>query len=323
MSIISKVLFKGPRTRSSWIDRFTHWERPASESEEAQINRAASMVRDALAGNAWLQAEGVRIAPHGSYFNNTNVRLESDMDLRAVHPSLRLEYGSTVNIACARTALGIFDTGRTYKGIADEMRRQAARDLGRTFGPQHIDGSGSKAIRVNKLAGSRAPVDVVPSFRYYWVTWNTVTLKYDVSEGITILSKDGRWTNNFPEQHHLNGIAKRARTAHRFKRYVRIFKRIRDELVEQRKLGAGRAPSFLIECLTYAVEDGYFLVECDDRYGRAVRLLQRMWQLLADQAWTGKATEINGIKFLFHEAQPWTVDDAKAFVAAAWMHLKV
>lgn len=323
MSLITQILAEGPRTRASWNDRFEHWERPASDSEEVQIGRAASMVRAALAGNAWLKAEGAVIAAQGSYFNNTNVRIESDMDLRAVHPLLRLEYGSTVHIPAAKSLLGIYDTGRTYQEIAQEMRRQAANDLGRGFGAQQIDATGNKAIRVKQLAGSRAPVDVVPAFRYYWVTWNAAAWQYDVAEGIAILSKNGTWTNNFPDQHYANGVAKRSRTVHRFKKQVRIFKRLRDELVRELKLSAGRAPSFLIESLAYAVEDAYFLVEADDRYDRTIRILYRMWELLNDPAWTTTATEINGIKFLFHATQPWTVEDAKGFVAAAVGQLRV
>jgi hypothetical protein len=323
MSLITQILSEGPRTRSSWNARFEHWERPPSDTEEAQIARAVSMVRTAIAGNTWLNAEGVTIAPQGSYFNNTNVRIESDMDLRAVHPTLRIEYGSTVHVPAAKTMLGIYDTGRTYQEIAQEMRRQAANDLGRVFGAQQIDPSGNKAVRVKQLAGSRAPVDVVPAFRYYWVNWNAAALKYDVAEGIAILSKNGAWTNNFPDQHYANGVGKRARTGHRFKKQVRIFKRLRDELVRELKLGAGRAPSFLVECLTYVVEDACFVIEGDDRYGRTTRILYRMWELLNDRAWTSTATEINGIKFLFHASQPWTVEDAKGFVATALGQLRV
>jgi hypothetical protein len=51
------------RTRSSWNDRLTHWEKPASDTEEAQIERAASMVRNALSSSQWLAAEGVIVAP--------------------------------------------------------------------------------------------------------------------------------------------------------------------------------------------------------------------------------------------------------------------
>ena len=82
-------------------------------------------------------------------------------------------------------------------------------------------------------------------------------------------------------------------------------------------------PSFLVECLTYAVEDQYFLVETDDRYDRANRILQRMRELLDSPLWTRIATEINGIKFLFNIAQPWTVDDAKGFVALALAQLRI
>jgi hypothetical protein len=58
---LALLLAEGNRSRSSWNDRLTHWERPASESEEVQIERAASMVRFALAENAWLRNEGVEV----------------------------------------------------------------------------------------------------------------------------------------------------------------------------------------------------------------------------------------------------------------------
>jgi hypothetical protein len=98
---------------------------------------------------------------------------------------------------------------------------------------------------------------------------------------------------------------------------------LRDELVREQKLVAGRVPSFLVECLTYVVEDAYFMVETDDRHDRATRILLRMWELLNDPGWISTATEINGIKFLFHATQPWNVDDAKAFVALALAQLRL
>lgn len=323
MSLISQILAEGPRTRSSWNARFEHWERPPSDTEEVQINRAASMVRTALAGNAWLQAEGVVIASQGSYFNNTNVRRESDMDLRAVHPLMRIEYHRDVVIECAERAHQIPQSGRYFSDVVADMRREIATAMGAKFGALNVDASGNKAIRIKKLPGSRGDVDVVPVFKYLWVWWNQTASQYWKAEGITILSKNGAWTINFPDQHYANGVAKRARTVHRFKKQVRIFKRLRDELVRELKFSAGRAPSFLVECLTYVVEDAYFLVETDDRYDRTIRILYRMWELLNDPAWASTAMEINGIKFLFHASQPWTVEDAKAFVAVALGQLRV
>ncbi len=315
---LATIFAEGARTRSSWNDRLVHWERPASDSEEIQIERAASMVRSALAGNAWLRGEGVVVSAQGSYFNNTNVRLESDMDLRAVHPLIRTVYANGVIVEYAEKALGIANSGRYFSDVIVEMRRQIASSLIQKFGAASVDVSGNKAIRLKKLPGSRADVDIVPVFGYMWVWWNHPALQYQQANGITVLGKDGSWIHNFPDQHAANGIAKRARTAHRFKRYVRM----RDELVRQGKLAPARVPSFLLECLTYAVEDNYFVIEADDRYGRAVRILNRMWELLDNPLWTSTATEINGIKFLFNIAQPWTVNHAKGFVALALAHLR-
>ena len=320
---LAAIFSEGARSRSSWSDRLTHWERPASDSEEVQIERAASMVRSALAGNAWLRSERVVVSAQGSYFNNTNVRLESDIDLRAVHPLIRTDYANGVVVEYAEKALGITLSGRYFSDVIVDMRREIASSLIEKFGAANVDASGSKAIRLKKLPGSRADVDIVPVFNYKWVWWDHPALQYRESNGVTILGKGGAWIHNFPDQHAANGIAKRARTAHRFKRYVRIFKRLRDELVQEGKLAPSRVPSFLIECLTYAIEDGYFLVEADDRYGRANRILWRMWELLENPQWTSTATEINGIKFLFNTVQPWTVNAAKGFVALALAQLRI
>ena len=218
------------------------------------------MVRAVLARNTRLHDEGVRIAPQGSYHNNTNVRLEADMDLRAVHPAVRLENASGIDIHTAQMVLGLYDTGRTYSDIMQEMHGEIVSELRKRFGASNIDVTGNKAIRLKKHSGSRADVDIVPAFTLYWVMWHASAIQYRVEEGVAILGKDGRWTYNFPEQHHTNGIAKRTRTRYRFKRHVRILKRLRDELVDRSQLAPKQAPSFFIECLTYAVEDTYFLV---------------------------------------------------------------
>jgi hypothetical protein len=317
----SEALAKA-RTRSSWNDRLSHWERPASDSEEQQIERAANMVRTALSSNDWLNSEGVTISPQGSYHNNTNVRLESDMDLRVVHPSMKVEYASNVLVDAAKTVLGIVGTERTYSAVIQEMRQQIIRELSKKFGASNVDGSGNKAIRLKKQLGSRADVDIVPAFKLYWVEWYSYSQMYHTEEGIAIFGKDVNWTYNFPEQHHRNGIAKRVRTKYRFKRSVRILKRLRDELVESNQLELKQAPSFLIECLTYAVEDEYFLFESDDRYDRTLRILNRMKECLDNSTWVTNATEINEIKYLFRTTQPWSINDAKIFVQKAILRME-
>jgi hypothetical protein len=181
--LIQEALAK-VRTRQSWNDRLAHWERPASDSEEQQIERAANMVRLAVANNKRLNDEGVVISPQGSYYNNTNVRLESDMDLRATHPCIKLEYASNVDVRCANTVLGIYESERTYCDIAKEMRNALILELSNKFGISNIDISGKKAIRIKKQLGTRADVDIAPAFNYRWVMWNNYLGQYVVEEGI-------------------------------------------------------------------------------------------------------------------------------------------
>ena len=85
-----KALLAAQRSRASWNDRLEHWERPASATEDAQIKRSAVMAQNALNDNSWLAREHVLVRPQGSYHNNTNVRQDSDMDLSAWHPGIKV-----------------------------------------------------------------------------------------------------------------------------------------------------------------------------------------------------------------------------------------
>jgi hypothetical protein len=312
----------GSRTRQSWNERLEHWEKPASDSEEAMIERAAGMVRQVMSGNRWFTDEATQIAPQGSYYNNTNVRQESDIDLRAVHPLIFIQYAPNVHVQSARTILGYYDTGKTYGNVSSQLRREMVVALGARFGQRNIDASGKKAIRVHGLPGSRAAADIVPCFTLHHVTWNAPSNQYWTVKGIAILSEDGAWTLNYPEQHHDNGIAKRGRTRLRYKKVVRMLKRLRDELVDARILQSEEAPSYLVECLVYSVDDSFFLVEWDDRYDRLLRVVERMQAQVYDDAWCNAATEINGIKSLFGPHQAWSVADARKFADSAWLRLK-
>lgn len=68
---IIEAALAASRTRSSWNDRLLHWERPASDTEEAKIQRAASAATLIVNANALLTKERAQVRPQGSYHNNT------------------------------------------------------------------------------------------------------------------------------------------------------------------------------------------------------------------------------------------------------------
>lgn len=306
------------RTRFSWNDRITHWERPPSDHEEAKIQKAAKIATDLVKRNQELVSIGVQILPQGSYYNNTNVRLEADMDLRVQLPTLMVRYAEDVVGDDADRALGYVVVPGTLREKAARVRELLAADCVDAFGEQNVT-VGSKAVSVDGLDGSHADVDLVPAFHLRYVQKDSLG-DYLTIDGAGLLSADGTETWNFPDQHHSNGISKRANTASRFKRLGRALKRLNYELCE---LGAinRRLPSFLVECLAYLVEDGYYLHEDDDRWSRLLRVTTRLQVLLSDDSLMKTATEINEIKYLFHPSQPWTRSDAVNFVDAAFSRL--
>lgn len=320
---LTGALLAGFRSRSSWNERFEHWERPASESEETHIQRSAAMVRYALNNNNWLLREGVQVRPQGSYHNNTNIRQDSDMDLCAWHPGIRVIAENGISDEELHRRLGYTSTsGRMIPDIAADLRREVGHALRATFGGANVDG-GNKAFRVSAVPGSRADADVVPAIRLDYITKRGLGLLYslDSIEGVIIYAADGTQILNFPQQHHANGKAKRERTGHRFKKVVRTAKRLKDELITMGQLRPGRVPSFLIECLVYGVDDTAFLVK-EDRYDRMRRILGCIDELVSNPFWTATAREINGVKLLFHESQPWSPAEAREFVKTAMRRLE-
>jgi hypothetical protein len=98
------ILSERSRRRYEWEQRFDHWEESESDAETQRIERARNMVQQALSQNQWLHDHGVTIVRQGSFWNRTNARLDTDIDLRAQHPYIRIEYAAGVNAEAAYRA---------------------------------------------------------------------------------------------------------------------------------------------------------------------------------------------------------------------------
>jgi hypothetical protein len=181
------LLDESYRRRGEWNDRFAHWERSESNAETQRIERARNMVQLALGKNHWLQSEGARIIPQGSFTNRTNTRLDADIDLRVQHPTIKIEYAHGVDAATAYQQGGYFGTGISYAYTSGRMRADITSQLVAAFGASAVDDSGSKAIRVKGLEGSRSEVDVVPCFTLHHIVGQTILSRTTV-QGTAILS---------------------------------------------------------------------------------------------------------------------------------------
>lgn len=307
------------RSRSDWNDRFEHWERPASTTEESSLDRGRRMVKAAIKDAVWLNTQMASVEPQGSYHNNTNTRIDSDVDLRVQLPLIKVFYHPNVAVPYARSVLGLSDSSWSYQQIFSIVRRELEACLCKAFGKENVI-PGKKAFRIKGITGSRAEVDVVPAIRYQNIMWWGFENRYNTIEGVAILSTDGNWTHNYPDHHRASGLTKRARTGHQFKKVVRIFKRLRADLAE-RGLLLTKVPSFLVESLIYNVEDWHFNVPGDDRYDRVRRVARRLQSMLSHGPTATCALEVNGIKPLFTTDQAWTLADAITFANAVVTHI--
>lgn len=312
---LGDILGKALR-KSEWNDRLTQWSKPASETEGDQIERAARMVRNALSARQWLRDEGVEVIPQGSYHNNTNVRLRADMDLCVRHPSIRtILMDPALDVFEVDRHLGYNRLDTPRADLFATMRLEIETALRDHFGRGNVE-NGGKAFKVSAVPGSRSDIDVVPATRLHAI-YPGIGLGdfYHVIEGVVLRTTEGAEILNFPKLHHDNGKAKRTRTGHRFKKIVRQAKTMRDQLVDQGRLKKGQVPSFLVESLVYVVDDVDFLWE-EDHHSRLKRIMEGMWGRLT----TGDPSalrEINDVKKLFGPHQPWDIEDAKTYVAAA------
>jgi hypothetical protein len=126
--------------------------------------------------------------------------------------------------------------------------------------------------------------------------------------GVCLFPDDGSGiVINYPEQDTANGKDKNARTSMYYKKMVRIFKCIRNDLNLN-------TPSFLIECLISNVHNNILEDNTKTYRGKVIAVADFLLRFLPVQA--NDFYEVNCIKHLFGQKQKWTANDAVAFLNA-------
>jgi len=298
-----------PRGRD-WEATLRVWAKPPSDTEEERCENATRVIRDALQASPALALRTLEVFGHGSYRNNTNVRLGSDVDVcvlckDTVYPDYTFAEGAT------DTTFGYSDSA--YGPAA--LKRDVEAALRAHCGSLAVH-RGNKVLQLCENT-YRVAADVATTFerrRYY----RRNDGEYWYESGTMLITDSGRHIENWPHQHYDNGTHKNLRTGRRFKAVVRILKRLRDEMHTRGSLD-GPVPSFMIESLVWNVPDACF---GHALYREDVRLtLAHLIVHLADDATCNQWGEVNERKYLFHEGQSWSRGQASAFVIASWHYL--
>jgi hypothetical protein len=196
----------------------------------------------------------------GSYGNDTNVYRESDVDVVMCLTSAFYHDADLLQ----KSQYEAFK--RAYPGTTDyglpQFKAQVSEWLSKNFNGVTV---GSKAIFIPGN-GFRRDCDVLVCIRYnYYYIFNSM-VDQSKDEGICFFSKDGTQIINFPKQHSDNCTAKHKETSQWFKPTVRIYKNMRNHLVDANILRDGTAPSYFIEGMLWNVTADLFGKSYEDTF---------------------------------------------------------
>lgn len=240
----------------------------------------------------------------GSYGNHTNVWSDSDVDIVI---RLNQTFYSDLS-ALEQQAKTSFDTAHANAQYGfHEFRTEVIDWLTKQFGSDIKPGK--KAIFV-KGNGSRREVDVLvcTKLRRYRKGSSGYDNQYD--EGICFFLPDNTRVINFPEQHRENCIAKHQNSNEWFKKMVRVYKNMRNRMVDDGYLASGVAPSYFIEGMLWNVPNDKFGISFEDSFVKSFN-----WVINSNKAQLACA---NDLYWLIREGggNCWSSADFESYLAA-------
>lgn len=290
---------------------FISWAQGPSKTESDKCENTEVAVRKAIAANDKLSAWNISVFSQGSYKARTNVRLDSDVDICVRYNSTFFpEYpdGTT------KETFGNVDGTMAFA----DFKKLVGNALNEHFGEVGVT-RGNKAFDVHRNT-YRIDADVVPTFEHRRYTGNkNPDGTWEYFSGVAFNADSGGLIKNWPEYNQANGVSRNDATGRRYKRIIRILKRLRNKMQEDNVAEAENIASFLIECLVWNASLTAFQ---HDTYAEDVRqVIIDVWNSTKTDEACSKWVEVNQMKWLFHPTQPWARQQAHQFMQAAWSYI--
>jgi hypothetical protein len=289
---------------------------PPSDNEDEKRERTEKQIREALRSYGPLQGRNYVVYAKGSYANNTNVRLDYDVDIAVEYRGF-FYYDLELDLK-GKSPDNVGMPPNTDPYTRAEFKRDVQGALEAAFGKTAVK-AGRIACRVREKK-TTLPADVVPCWeyrRYDRLSWWWGEPLYQ--QGTRVYPLDGGHINNYPAQQLKNGRTKNTNTSNRYKRMVRALKQLENLLVNDGQLDS-EFPSYLIECLVYNVPDKAFghLLSYRADMREVLRTISN--EMLPDGGWNGWL-EVNELKPLFRSDANWTREQVHRLADAAWNEL--
>lgn len=289
-------------------DNFASWAQGPSKTESDKCENAENAIRKAIAADDDLSKLDITVFAQGSYKDRTNIRQNSDVDI-----CVRYNGAFFADYPAGKTDADFGNVDgklpfNDYKGMVE-------RALKRYFGAQSVT-RGNKAIDVHANT-YRVDADVVPTFERRRYTGQKFSNGADYFlSGVAFIPDKGGLIENWPQQNYDNGVARNDETGRRYKRVIRILKRLRDRMQGDSITETNNIASFLIESLVWNAP----VEACQhDTYSADLRyVVADIWNRTRKDEDCSEWGEVNELKDLFRPVQPWSRQQANNFLQAVW-----
>lgn len=286
---------------------------PPSDNEKSKRDRTEQQIRDALSAYEPLQGRPYRVYTKGSYANNTNVRLNFDVDIAVEYEGYFYHDLMFDLEGKDKSTVGLVDSDDPY--TRNEFKRDIKAALVQAFGTSAVT-PGNIAIRVRE-GKTTLPADVVPCWEYRRYDGLSSIGTPIFHRGSRVYPTSGGWKDNYPGIQKSNGRAKNIRTNKRYKKMVRALKKLQTHMFDEGVISK-ELPSYLIECIVYNVPDSWFgnLTYLSDM--RAV--LATIFNTTLSTGDSDNWLEVHELRFLFRSGD-FSATDVNNLAFKAWDYL--
>lgn len=282
-------------------DEIKNWAKPASNAEDTRMDNSRTAVMSVVQEYTPLDDSKIKVIDKGSSHNNTNVKLQADVDLSLMQEG---DFFYGLPPGYTKEYFGLIDGQKSFSSYKDSI----VNAIYKFFDNQEIDNSKDKCTRIEKNS-NRVDIDVVPVWRY-----RLYQSDKSYREGVAFYSDSNALVINFPEQHAENGNKKNNNTGRKYKRIVRILKRLKSKMEDDGILISDSITSFLIESLVWNVEDSVFN-ESDNLSDILRNVLVDIYKNSSED-WN----EVSDILQLFHAKRKWSILGVKIFIKQVWKY---
>lgn len=251
------------------------WSNQGAKTTSSQIYNSIKACLNAEASKiaSKLISQECEIYLQGSYVNDTNIYGDSDVDIIVqLHStwnrdlSALNEYERQLYLDTYPNATYLWEN--FYADVLDTLRKY--------YGKENVNTSG-KVPKVNLSNSYKADIVVAIDYRIYKMFQGDNNKLYIEGLKFYMPNSDNRMVINYPKYHYRNGVDKntKERTNGRYKSTVRMFKNIRNKLIDNKQITNKDAPSYFLECLLYNVPDDNYSTDYSQTFCNIINYLYK------------------------------------------------